>query len=358
MKTKKSITEYETVECLECHRELGSITSHHLKKCCGLTIEQYKEKYPNAETVSEKIKETRKQNCNKINNRMKRFYCVKCGINYIEKSISNHWEYTCDDCKNPKYPGKIYLPDKDLVVCQICFQAMEQISYKHTYYIHGISLQEYRKRFPKAWVTNKRIRQERRKRGLENNPSKIFDNKLKMSKAQRYKANDYINKYPWIFPTIEKIRDGKNGIEVICKKCKKWFPISGYQLQDRIRALVYGSDGAYLYCSDECKGSCLLYRLQPITYLKPETENLYTDSEYQIFRAEVFKRQKDQYGYNFCEKCGSEENLHVHHEKPQKTHPMMVLDPDNGIILCERCHIGEIHKDDCSLAKLANKICI
>ncbi len=347
------------VKCLECGRELGTITSQHLKNCCGLTIKQYKDKYPNAETVSEKVKEVRRNNCKKINAQMKTVTCIKCKINTTEVPVAMHWDWTCDECLKPEtYPGKIYLPDKDLVICQICWQGMEQISYKHTHYIHGISLQEYRKKFPKAWVTNKRIRELRRKRGISgDNPARRKDVRKKMSRIQRFTAEQWTERYPWIFPEIEKIRDGVSGVEVKCKKCGNWFQASGIQFGERIRALSYGSDGLYLYCSDKCKGTCPLYRLQPLQYIKEVTEKPFTDTEYQVFRNEVLKRQKVQYGSNFCEMCEETKNLHIHHEKPQKTHPIMSLDPDNGIVLCEHCHLNKAHKDLCSTANLSKLIC-
>lgn len=345
------------IRCLECGQDLGCITVQHLKNCCGMTTEEYKQKHPQAKTISEYIKYKRKQNCQRINNQISKFYCIECGVNYTEKAISNHWNYTCEDCKNPKYPGKIYLPDKDLVICQICWKAMEQISWMHTR-LHNITLHEYRNKFPEVWVTNKRIREERKKRHLgENNPTKRKDVRASMSRSQIYTATKYIIKYPWIFSKIEKIRDHLGVIEVKCKKCEKWFTPTGNQLQERIRALSHGSDGQYMYCSEECKGTCPLYRLNPLEYLKDSFEKQYTDSEYQIFRYEVLKRQVNQYGYNFCEICEVTENLHVHHEKPQKTHPTMSLDPDNGIVLCEDCHLKKVHSGSCSTSHLANKIC-
>ncbi len=62
---------------------------------------------------------------------------------------------------------------------------------------------------------------------------------------------------------------------------------------------------------------------------------------------------------NFCEYCHATENLHVHHEVPQKIVPGYSLDPDNGIIACEDCHYKYGHKTgtECSTGNLANKIC-
>ena len=86
---------------------------------------------------------------------------------------------------------------------------------------------------------------------------------------------------------------------------------------------------------------------------------MFTRKEKNIFIDEVLRRQKEEHGYNFCEKCYSTESLHIHHEKPVKTHSHLVLDPDNGIILCEKCHYKIGHKTgtECSTGMLANIIC-
>lgn len=345
----------DKVKCLGCGKEFGLITSQHLKACCNLTLKEYKEKYPGVETVSEKIKSIRKQNCKNMIGQTKTVKCSKCGED-METAAVNHWEYICDKCREPEtYEGKIYIEDKDLVVCQICWVGLEQITWMHTK-SHGISLPEYRERFPNALVTNKKIREQRRERSLgDKNPTKRKDVRKIMKIAQTFIASDYTKKYPWIFPEIEKIRDNLGVIEVQCKLCKKWFVPTKIQLQERIRALCYGSEGQYMYCSDKCKNTCPLYRLNPTQYLAKDTELPYTASEYQIWRNEVFRRQKIIYEKNCCEKCESEKDLHVHHEKPQKTHPHMALDPDNGIVLCKKCHYKYFHTGECSTGNLANK---
>jgi len=348
---------FSKITCLECGKEFGVITSQHLKSCCGLTIKEYKEKYPDAETISEKVKNIRKNNCENMIGKTKTVQCSKCGYD-METSVVNRWDFVCDKCREAEtYPGKIYIPDKDLVVCQICFQGMEQITWMHTK-IHSLTMKQYQDKFPKAWITNKKIREDRRIRGIgKKNPAKRKDVRKKMSDSQKFTSQSYINKYPWIFPEIEKIRDNLGIIEVQCKKCQKWFHPTPTQLQERIRSLSYGSDGLYMYCSSECKGECPLYRLNPLQYLQEPGAKNYTDIEYQTFKEEVLNRQKEQYGFNFCEICEKITDLHVHHEKPQKTHPIMSLDPDNGIVLCQDCHFKKAHIDSCSLANLANRIC-
>jgi hypothetical protein len=346
---------YDKIKCLECNREFGAITSQHLKKCCGLTLRQYKDKHPEAETISEKVNDVRKQNCMNMIGKTKIVKCSKCGKD-METATVNHWDFICKECRKLKtYEGQIYIEDKDLIVCQVCWVGLEQMSWMHLN-LHNLTMKKYREKFPNALVTNKGIRKERSERHTgENNPTKRPEVREILSEAQRLSSKKYTEKYPWIFPKIEQIRDTFGHAEVLCKKCKKWFSPTPNQLQERIRALNHGSDGCYLYCSDECKGECSLYRLNPSQFLSAfKGKRLYTDQEYEVFRQEVLKRQRDHYGSNFCELCEGTKKLQVHHEKPKKTHPGMVLDPDNGIILCEDCHMKKIHVGECSRARLAN----
>jgi len=176
------------------------------------------------------------------------------------------------------------------------------------------------------------------------------------------------------YPTFYKEEDLKynpakpNEIQVRCKynKCKNskenngWFTPTKSQMHERIRHLEkpWGNGGSYFYCSDECKEKCFLFGMNPnyIINNNQNTTSPHTSVELNIWRQEVLRRQKDEYGYNSCEMCESKENLQVHHEKPQKTHPGMTLDPDNGIILCKDCHYKYGHKTGtpCSTGNLAN----
>jgi len=157
-------------------------------------------------------------------------------------------------------------------------------------------------------------------------------------------------------------------IQVRCKynKCKNskendgWFTPTMHQIHQRVDCIEkdYGNGGGFFYCSDKCKEKCFLFAFNPNHFLNNQnTESPHTQAEINIWRQEVLRRQKDRDGYNSCEMCESRENLQVHHEKPQKTHPGMTLDPDNGIILCKKCHYKYGHKTgtECSTGNLANK---
>lgn len=55
--------------------------------------------------------------------------------------------------------------------------------------------------------------------------------------------------------------------------------------------------------------------------------------EYKAFRKQVL--QRDNYK---CTKCGETENLQIHHIKPTKDYPELIMDLDNVQTLCLLCH--------------------
>lgn len=194
-----------------------------------------------------------------------------------------------------------------------------------------------------------------------------YETKLKKSEKLKRRKKDYEELFPF-FCKMENIRDCKEptglqmaGIEVKCKNCNKWFTPTQDKVWNRVWSLEK-SDGVgnYFYCSDNCKDNCPLFGLRTDTILnliKDPKELPYTSEEYQTFRQEVLKRQYDELGYNECEICGQRTNLHIHHEKPQKTHSNLSLDPDNGIILCKDCHYKKGHIEECSTGNLAKMVC-
>jgi len=188
----------------------------------------------------------------------------------------------------------------------------------------------------------------------------------KISLSNKRTIKQIKKRYPF-FAQIEEMRynpdkPDEKEIQVHCKNhnCPNskeqggWFTLIGRQIELRIYELETGNDGGYFYCSEDCKEQCPLFNLKSDP-LK-ETQKPFTQAEKDVFNKEVLERQKEEDGYNFCEICYSIKNLHVHHEKPVKTHPLLALDPDNGIILCEECHYKYGHKTgtECSTGNLAN----
>lgn len=180
----------------------------------------------------------------------------------------------------------------------------------------------------------------------------------------RLTINKIKNKYS-LFSKIEEMRYNpqkvnEKEIQIHCKysKCKNskekggWFTPTKIQLYERIRQVEkdYGNGGCYLYCSDECKKSCILYSLHSDPF--QDKTPLYTQ-EHQTWRKQVKKLDN-----NICQICGTKKDIHVHHIIPQKLEPFFSLDPINGICLCKKCHYKYGHKDGgCRTSDIAKEVC-
>ncbi len=42
---------------------------------------------------------------------------------------------------------------------------------------------------------------------------------------------------------------------------------------------------------------------------------------------------------NFCQNCGSQENLEAHHIKPVSMHPEEMYNLANLVLVCDNCHV-------------------
>jgi len=201
-----------------------------------------------------------------------------------------------------------------------------------------------------------------RKYGVDN-ISKLPEIKRKLS----HTIKDIQDKFPF-FSRIEEMRYNpdkpqEREIQVHCKNhlCENskekggWFTPTKDQFKSRKDWLEReGRDLCYLYCSQDCKDKCVLYQSKGSVII--DEQKIFTASEYNSFRKEVLRRQKEIEDYNFCEHCYTKKKLKVHHEKPIKTHSHLALDPDNGIVLCEKCHYIIGHKNECSTGSLATKL--
>jgi 5-methylcytosine-specific restriction endonuclease McrA len=198
--------------------------------------------------------------------------------------------------------------------------------------------------------------------------------KEKTGKTNTVTFEEALERYPDVF-LVEGLIKGSNGeILAHCKNasCSKsvengdYFEVTIGQVWARNKGINSTLDSANFYCSDKCKRSCILYYrsasdLENLTRLR-NSNKLYTDSEYYVWRKEVFTRQLRNnldHDINFCEICHKTKKLVGHHILPQKLYPEFALDPDNGIVLCSKCHIkyGHTKGTECSTRYLANKVC-
>jgi len=191
-----------------------------------------------------------------------------------------------------------------------------------------------------------------------------IETKLKIGKANKLTLTKIKERYPFLLKVEELSEDPKTRkIKGRCKnhQCKNskenngWFNISSNQISKRVLA-IYRPEGfgdSFFYCSDRCKGECILFNLRSDPYKIKKVEKYYTYEEYQTFREYVFEREN-----GLCQYCG-EPAEHVHHIRPKKLEPFFALDPDYGISCCEKCHYKYGHKKgtECSLDYLAKSKC-
>jgi len=219
-------------------------------------------------------------------------------------------------------------------------------------------LKNYNVEYP---CQNKKISDRIQESTLKNNDG-IHPCKLTYQQCQE--------RYPDVVK-IEKLKEGPNG-EILghCKNanCKNSKENGGYFDVSKYLGLrndgINGNDTNHFYCCEECKHTCPLYgrsAAQLHTRINENKNIPYTQVEYNTWKEEVYYRQRmeNNTDTNFCEYCHATEDLHVHHEVPQKIVPGYALDPDNGIIACEKCHYEKGHATgtECSTGNLANKIC-
>ena len=196
--------------------------------------------------------------------------------------------------------------------------------------------------------------------------SEKIKNKLKLSILQ------IEERYP-IFTKVEEMRykPGNENEKIIQFHCKNhncenskekngWFIPEYKIIYERIRQLesIDGNGGCYLYCSENCKNTCSLYGKHVSQLIKEDQikagyleEPWYTSQEYQIWRSKVFELDD-----NKCVYCG-ELSTTAHHILPQKTHPELSLDPENGLSCCVDCHFKYGHKGECSTGNLSKLVC-
>ena len=185
----------------------------------------------------------------------------------------------------------------------------------------------------------------------KNNPSFLTIEKIK-------------ERHPF-FSEIEELRYNpdkpeEKEIQVHCKNnnCPNskeksgWFIPTSKQFKDRKDYLTNeGEDKLNFYCSQHCKDTCPVYNSKGGDPYR-NTKSPYTLEEQRTWRSKVLMRE-----VYICEWCEGVATI-AHHVLPVKTHPLLALDPDNGVACCEDCHYKYGHKTgtECSTKALANKI--
>jgi len=321
------------------------------------------------------VKNKKKETCNKnykVNNPSqskeikvkKKETCIKNhGVDSYSKTeeFKEKYKNTCMKNHNVEYPAQSpEIREKQMATC-IKNHGVDNYS----------KTEEFKEKSKNTFMKNHNVDHPMKNKDIINkakestlrNNNGVHPCKLSFAQLQE--------RYPLLIK-VEELKEGPNG-EILahcknsnCKNSKEnggYFEPTLHQLNWRKQG-IDKNDTAYLYCCEECKKACPLFgrsasALHNLINENPEIP--YTQTEYSTWKNEVFHRQKieNDTDINFCEYCHATEDLHVHHEVPQKLVPGYALDPDNGIIACEKCHYEKGHATgtECSTGNLANKIC-
>lgn len=144
-------------------------------------------------------------------------------------------------------------------------------------------------------------------------------------------------------------RDPENEmfLQVQCEFCKKWYTPKYGKVKARVMAINHNFKNSRLYCSDDCKRACPLYRQKKY----PKGFKITSDRE---IRVSIRKMVLERDNYE-CQICGAIINLHCHHIKSARLNPLEVADVDNCIILCKDCHLNVHNLPNCNYNDLKCK---
>ena len=275
----------------------------------------------------------------------------------IENKENKLCDYGCELKANYQFKNKKLCCEDDSRSCpKICdIRSKSNKGKNHS--------EETKKKISKINKGRKCLEETKRKLSeLNTGKTHTKETKLKISKIQTYSLHDWKNKHPLLFKEEElRYHPKTREIQAHCKnnKCKNskeqggWFTPLRNNISNRVSSLENGSGGGYLYCCDQCKQECILYHMKNDPNEIKDINNIPTESDKQVFRQEVLKRDNYKCFYHSDVKA-----IDVHHIRPQKLEPFFALDPDYGISVCEECH-KELHKSgsDCSYGKLSKIIC-
>ena len=134
-----------------------------------------------------------------------------------------------------------------------------------------------------------------------------------------------------------------NVLEVKCLYCDKWYQPSLISIQNKIQTIKGNKSGERnLYCSDNCKLSCPIYK--KVKYPKGHGKSGSSREVQPQPQLRKLVLERDNYK---CVRCGrgiDEVQLHCHHLTGVELNPVESADVDNCITLCKEHH-KDAHKD-------------
>ena len=137
-----------------------------------------------------------------------------------------------------------------------------------------------------------------------------------------------------------KARQKESLVEVQCYHCKNYYTPTNADVNTFLRG-----DGIYsnLYCSDECKASCKVYRFVPNRYIDPDSILYVEKDEKERARRcqtdHLKQLQLDECGYNYCERCGKDcDSVDLHHTLEVSKFGLESISSAGHMLVCKECH--------------------
>ena len=220
------------------------------------------------------------------------------------------------------------------------------------------------KRSRQRYVNNKNKVSEQSKRWRRDNKDKVNKANKKYRSKHKERLIEYNKQYNTSNAKYDTNRlplgytcesDEGGYLLISCYKCGKLHHTTNSQLISLIRAQSGKvSVSNNIYCSDQCKKSCSVYKKNHVVLADRHMQNLPMHSPKQTNRPYV-KPSLIQEALirdnHTCQKCGKTQcdtNLYVHHVIGATRHPEFANDINNCITLCEDCHRDLHSRDGCT----------
>lgn len=298
--------------------------------------------------------------------------CSKCKenkpLNEFNKSGKGYHAYCRSCCKeyyaryradNPNKQEEYYAKNKErisLLSRERYLKNRDDILSKQKLY--NSSRKEALSKYGKIWrdINKEYLSDYYKERHIKNKvtereKSAAYYQRNKVSKSQKSKSyHSSPAKYDIHFDKLtveEEPRIAADGVllEVKCKYCGKYFTPTNVMALSRRQSLSGEVNGDnFMYCSEDCKASCPIYkqRKYPKDYKRINVRDVDP-----YVRKLCFERDNWE-----CQICGSIEALHCHHIEGYTQNMILSNDVTNCITLCKSCHKGVHRVKGCRYADL------
>ena len=325
--TQKDSLNSQCKQCIKIYREENSDSIKKNEKECRKrnkeNIKNRSKKYyeENKETVLNKNKIWRENNKDSI--RIQKREYRKNNYDKIAEKKRTYQEQNTE--KILKYQKEYYKKNFNNIAEKSRIKYMENKEYIKVYN------KEYRNE------NSSRINEQRSEYRNENKEViKERDTKYKTSFAryETYKSQLTIDEDP---------KEDKNG-DLLCRctHCKEYFLPTNREVHNRAQVIKGSAKKGEnrLYCSDKCKQECDIYNAKN-TPKSLRNAAKQARCNQPVNRQALLDLQIDEFGYNFCDKCGTEKQqseLIIHHNLMVSKYINEADNMSHQLITCEDCH--------------------